>query len=415
MRAEPNLFELCRMRAGSPLWQGMLKYSIWLLAFGFWLLMSCGEEPAANSQEPIAYSSPVDYEIVLAGNFGEPRPWHFHGGIDVKTGNVEGKQIFSIADGYVSRITVNKYGFGNAIYVSHPDGLTSVYCHLKRFAEPYEKLFERTGWRDTLDFRYTPEQLPVKAGDMIAISGNTGHSTGPHLHLELHDTETWVMVDPMEKLASFIADTVAPQAHSFMAIPQQNEGVFNGGMSKQTFGFGQPDTKKQHTTWTLSRDFTAWGRVGFALWADDYSEATYNHYGVRETRLLVDGREVFRSDVSGIPISCQPEVNQWGDYDHWRRTHIWYMKSFRESGMRLPILHTNFERGIVTFNEERPYHITYLLRDYQGNQSRYDFTVRGVRDSRIRPVRRAQLLNPYMLYGQCLWPLYNLLSQTKHD
>ena len=395
MRAEPNLFGL--------------------LAFGFWLLVSCGEEPTANSQEPIAYSPPVDYEIVLAGNFGEPRPWHFHGGIDVKTGNVEGKQIYSIADGYVSRLTVNKYGFGNAIYVSHPDGLTSVYCHLKRFAEPYEQLFERTGWRDTLDFRFPEDKLPVKAGDMIAISGNTGHSTGPHLHLELHNTETWVMVDPMEKLAPFIADTVAPQAHSFMAIPQNNEGVFNGGMSKQTFGFGQPDTKKQHTTWTLSRDFTAWGRVGFALWADDYSEATYNHYGVRETRLLVDGREVFRSDVSGVPISCQPEVNQWGDYDHWRRTRIWYMKSFREPGMRLPILHTDFQQGIVTFDEERPYHLTYLLRDYQGNQSRYDFTVRGVRDPRIRPVRRAQLLNTYYLYGQCLWPLYNLLSQTKHD
>ena len=165
----------------------------------------------------------------------------------------------------------------------------------------------------------------------------------------------------------------------------------------------------------MSRDFTAWGRVGFALWADDYSEATYNHYGVRETRLLVDGREVFRSDVSGVPISCQPEVNQWGDYDHWRRTRIWYMKSFREPGMRLPILHTDFQQGIVTFDEERPYHLTYLLRDYQGNQSRYDFTVRGVRDPRIRPVRRAQLLNTYYLYGQCLWPLYNLLSQTKHD
>lgn len=77
------------------------------------------------------YVSPVDYDIVLAGNFGEPRPWHFHGGLDIKTDNVEGKKVFSIADGYVSRITVNKYGFGNAIYVNHPDGLTSVYCHLE--------------------------------------------------------------------------------------------------------------------------------------------------------------------------------------------------------------------------------------------------------------------------------------------
>ena len=360
----------------------------------------------SNIKHPCDYCPPVDYEIVLAGNFGEPRPWHFHGGIDVKTGNVEGKQIFSIAEGYVSRLTVNKYGFGNAIYVAHPDGMTSVYCHLKRFADKYEALLQRTG-KDTLSMVFSPTEFPVKAGELIAISGNTGHSTGPHLHLELHDTETWVMYDPMEKLARFIADTVAPQAHSFMAVPQGNEGLFNGGYMKQTFGFGQPETKKQHTTWTLSREFTAWGRVGFALWGDDYSEATYNHYGIRYTQLLVDGREVFHSDVSGIPVSCQQEVNQWGDYDHWRHTRIWYMKSYREPGMRLPILHTDFSQGIVNFNEERPYHLTYNLRDYQGNWSQYHFTVMGVRDARIKKPRvRCQLLDNYRLFEQCLWPLY---------
>jgi len=371
------------------------------------LLTGCGDDDAQSvSSVAVDYRSPVDYEIVLAGNFGEPRPWHFHGGIDVKTGNVEGKKIYSIADGYISRITVNKYGFGNAIYVNHPDGLTSVYCHLKRFADAYEQLFERTGWRDTLDFQYPAGKLPVKAGDLIAISGNTGRSTGPHLHLELHDTKTWVMRDPMEKLAYLIADTVAPQAHSFMAIPQQHDGVFNGGFSKQTFGFGQPDTKKQHTTWTISRDFTAWGRVGFALWADDYSEATYNHYGIRHTRLLVDGREVFRSDVDSIPVSCHPEVNVWGDYSHWRRTRIWYMKSYREPGVRLPVLHTDFNRGIVNFDQERPYHLTYILRDYQGNESCYHFTVCGQRDSRIKLHYRCSLLDDYRLFDQVLWPLY---------
>ncbi len=370
------------------------------------LLTGCGDDAESVSSVAGDYQSPVDYEIVLAGNFGEPRPYHFHGGIDVKTGNAVGKKIYSIADGYVSRITVNKYGFGNAIYVNHPDGMTSVYCHLKCFADDYEKLLQRTGWRDTLDFSYPEGKLPVKAGDLIAVSGNTGRSSGPHLHLELHDTETWVLRDPMMKLAHLIADTVAPQAHSFMAVPQKGEGVFNGGFSKQTFGFGQPADKKQHTVWTVSRDFTAWGRVGFALWADDYSEATYNRYGIRYCRLLVDGREVFRSDVDSIPVSCHPEVNVWGDYEHWRRTRIWYMKSYREPGLRLPIVHTDFNRGIVNFTEERPYHLTYVLRDYQGNESVYHFTVRGQRDGRIQLHQRKTLLDDYLLYGQVIWPLH---------
>lgn len=374
------------------------------LACCFLLLTGCGsDESEPVGLHDVDYVSPVDYEITLAGNFGEPRPWHFHGGIDVKTGNVEGKQIFSIADGYVSRLTINKYGFGNAIYVAHPDGHTSVYCHLQRFAPQYEALLHRTG-RDTLSMVFPSAQFPVKAGDLIAISGNTGHSTGPHLHLEIHDTETWVMRDPLMFLGHLIADSVAPQAHSFMALPMQGEGVFNGSSEKQTFGFGQPNTKKQRTTWTLSREFTAWGRVGFALWADDYSEATYHHYGIRYMQLLVDGREVFRSDVDSIPISCQPEVNKWGDYGHWRRHRIWYMKAYCEPRMRLPILHTDIHRGIVTFNEERPYQMTFVLRDYQNNQATYHFTVMGCRNPSVRQHRYESMLDDYRLFQQCLWP-----------
>jgi len=383
----------------------MLRIGFCLMVVSCWLFVSCREKPAANSSSPLAYQSPVDYDIVLAGNFGEPRPWHFHGGIDVKTDNQEGKNIFSIADGYVSRLTVNMYGFGNAIYVSHPDGNTSVYCHLKRFADRYEQMLQRTG-KDTLSLVFPETMFPVKAGDLIAISGNTGHSTGPHLHLEIHDTKTWVMRDPLEFLGHVIADTVAPQAHSFMAVPVQGEGVFNGGSGKQIFGFGQPDTKKQRTTWSIDRGFTAWGRVGFALWADDYSELTYNHYGIRHTQLLVDGREVFRADVDSIPVSCQLEVNAWGDYDHWRRTRIWYMKSFREPGMRLPVIHTDFNQGYVIFDEERPYRLTYILRDFQNNEARYDFTVQGVRQTNIKLKKHKKLCNDYLYWQQCLWPRY---------
>ena len=381
------------------------------------LCISCGEDDSQllNVNSQLEYVSPVDYAITLAGNFGEPRPWHFHGGIDIKTDNVEGKQIFSIADGYVSRLTVNYFGFGNAIYVSHPDGHTSVYCHLQRFADKYEALLQRTG-RDTLEMCFPSTRFPVKAGDLIAISGNTGHSTGPHLHLEIHDTETWVMRDPLEFLGQLVADTVAPQAHSFMAIPMSDEGVFNGGVDKQTFGFGQSADKVQHSEITLDRDFTAWGRVGFALWADDYSEFTHNHYGIRHTQLLVDGREVFRADVDSIPVSCQPEVNTWGDYDHWRQNRTWYMKSYREEGMRLPILHTGFDRGIVTFDEQRPYHLTYILRDYQNNTALYHFTVRGVPDRRVKAPRSLpnRLPNDCQPWQQCFWPYCSWRSQTNY-
>ena len=317
------------------------------------------------------FTPPVDYDISLAGNFGEPRPNHFHGGLDVKTDNVEGKHIYAIADGYVSRITVGLYGFGNAVYITHPTGQTSVYCHLKSFSPRIKAALRRYQYRHktcVADAYLTPLEVPVSAGQFIALSGNTGHSTGPHLHLELHDTRTWDMLDPYEVLADYLNDTVPPRAHGFEAIPQA-DGVFNGGRVKQNFGFSSHN---------LQREFTAWGRVGFALWANDYMQGTYNHYGVRYTTLLVDGREVFRSDVGRVPMSLNRMVNSWGDYQHYLHSNVWYMKSFLDPGCRLPMLWADQQRGIVTFDEERPYQLEYVLSDYKGNESRYRFTVRGV-------------------------------------
>ena len=333
-------------------------------------MVTCSELLMAKSQQPIANGSfvpPVDYEISLAGNFGEPRPHHFHGGIDVKTEGREGKHIYSIGDGYVSRITVGKDGFGNAIYITHPSGQTSVYCHLKAFSPRIKAALRKYQYQHQTceaDARLTPLDVPVSQGQFIAISGNTGHSTAPHLHLEVHDTRTWNMLDPYQFLNEFIQDTVAPQAHAFMAIPQRG-GAFNGSSLKKTF--------------SRSNELTAWGRVGFAVWADDYMQGSYNHYGIHETLLYVDGQMVFHSVVDDIPVTLNRMVNFWGDYEHWRRSHVWYMKSFVEPGNNLACLRTDDNRGVVNFNEERDYQLEYVLRDFKGNEAHYPFTVHAQR------------------------------------
>ena len=317
----------------------------------------------------VKYHPPVDYQITLAGNFGEPRPNHFHGGLDIKTDNVEGKHIYTIGDGYVSRLTVGIDGFGNAVYVTHPEGYTSIYCHLKKFSPKLERMVRRTGKRgEQIDIHFTPLDFPVAQGQLIAISGNTGHSTGPHLHLEIHDTRTWDMMDPLDFLSPFVNDSVAPKAHSVMACPVAGEGSFNGGSNKQTFGFSSN---------RLEQELTAWGKVGFALWADDYMQNIYNHYGIRETILMVDDKEIFRSNVCRIPVFSNRQVNAWGDFQHWLHNRTWYMRSYIPKGVTLPILHADENNGYVLFNEERPYQFTYILRDFMGNESQYAFTVMG--------------------------------------
>ncbi|MGN1375620.1 MAG: M23 family metallopeptidase [Prevotella sp.] len=340
----------------------------------------------------LSFSSPVNYKYSLAGNFGEPRPNHFHGGIDVRTGQVEGKPVFSVADGYVCRVTVGMYGFGNAVYVRHPNGITSVYCHLKKFTPQLAAIVRKWQYQHRnhiADVYLKPTDYPVAERQLIAVSGNTGASKAPHLHLEFHDTRTWSFIDPLCNLKDNITDTTKPIAHSFMAYPVIGQGVFCGSSNKQSYGFASA---------SLSRQFTAWGKVGFGIWANDYMDESFGILGIKRCTLSVDGKVVFSSCVDSIPAKYNRMVNSWGDYEHYCRTHLWYLKSFAEPGNMLPVLHYGEGRGIVTFDKERDYHLVYHVSDIFGNYREYSFTVRGVRQS-IRPVMRNRV-SSHMRYDR---------------
>lgn len=315
--------------------------------------------------------SPVNYEISLAGNFAEPRPNHFHGGTDIKTGGVEGKAIFAVDDGFVAMVSIGIGGYGNALYVQHPNGTTSQYCHLKKFTPQIAAMVRTWQYKHHQSsgiMHFMPTDMPVAQRQFIAVSGNTGASQAPHLHLELHDTRSWDMLDPLEFFADHVKDTYAPLAHGFMAYPVYGEGCFYGGSTKQTYGFSNHN---------LTRQFTAWGKVGFGLWANDYSEVTYNRLGVRQVQLYVDDKLWFQSNTSRIPADDNMQVNAWGDYEHYLRYHVWYMRSYVPSGVTLPIFKVGADRGIVNFCEQRNYHLKYVLTDQKGNSSTYTFTVRA--------------------------------------
>ncbi len=358
------------------------------------------------------YHSPVSYEISLAGNFGEPRPHHFHGGIDIRTDGEEGKPIYAIGDGYVSRVTMGKYGFGNAVYVTHPEGYTSIYCHLKSFTPRIHKAMRRYQYAHETtegDARFSPLECPVSQGQLIALSGNTGNSSGPHLHLEIHNTETDEMLDPYAFINDDINDTVPPRASGLMACPIEGEGIFNGSSQKQCFSISSNQ---------IDRKFKAWGKVGFALHASDYMENSSNHFGIYETMLNVDGEEQFRSVVDRLPAGSNLMVNAWGDYDYWNRHRVWYMKSYAEPGLNLPILSAKQNRGIINFCEERDYQIEYVLRDFKGNESHYSFVVRGEPDdvkiaySDSVTLFRWNQTNSYSVPGMQLMVPYGLLANN---
>lgn len=317
--------------------------------------------PLAHAQQP-SLTPPFDFPLLFSGNFAELRANHFHGGLDFKTGGVTGKPVRALADGYISRIRVT-HGSGYVLDLVFDNGYSAIYRHLSAFTDDVARRvedlqYEEESWEAELVPR--PDEYRVKAGQVIAFSGNTGYSFGPHLHLDLIDTATDENIDPLPFFAARVNDRVAPKAMGLMLFPQWGRGVVNGSPYRQTFAI-HPD-----------RAITAWGVVGVGIRAYDYMDGVSNRYGVHTVVLEVDGEEVFRSVADRFAYGEHRYINSW--------TEGQYMKSFIEPGNRLRMLHaSNGNRGLVTINEERPYRFVYTLRDALGNTSRVSFTVQGKR------------------------------------
>jgi murein DD-endopeptidase MepM/ murein hydrolase activator NlpD len=146
------------------------------------------------------FISPVKIPLALSANFGELRIDHFHSGVDIKTQGATGKEILATASGYVYRISISPGGFGNAIYLRHPAGYSTVYGHLERFTPEIDKYVKEQQYlKKTFTITLFPpkDKFPVTQGDVIGFSGNSGSSAGPHLHYEIRKSDTEAPVNPL--------------------------------------------------------------------------------------------------------------------------------------------------------------------------------------------------------------------------
>lgn len=317
------------------------------------------------------FCSPFDFPILLSANFGELRPNHFHNGLDIKTQGVTGKPIHCIADGYVSRVAVLHGGYGQVIYVTHPNGLTSVYGHVISFAKNIQACVRQYQYAHetfVCDLKFQPGQFPVKKGDIIALSGNEGASAGPHLHLELRRTETGKYIDPMPYFKHLLKDSKAPVGSLIGIYPIQGKGVVNGSSHKKLLAIGN-----------LKQPVHAWGEIYTGISAKDYMDGTSNFYGVHSVTLYVDSVQVFNSTTDKVLPDENRMINGFTDYEELTRTRRLIMRSYKLPGNRLRLLHTNENRGAVTIDEERDYHFRYVLEDNFGNRRTYQFIVKGKR------------------------------------
>ena len=347
------------------------------------LMALMGVLPGVQAQEKPEnpFVSPFDFPLLLSGNFGELRANHFHGGVDFKTQGVVGKPIRCIADGYISRVTVTPGGYGQAVYITHDNGYTSVHGHLHKFMTEVEQVVEAYQYEHetfAVDLTFGPDRFPLKQGEVFALAGNEGYSFGPHLHMELRKTDTGEYIDPLQFYTDIIKDKTAPRATHIMLYPQAGKGVVAGSSKKKALSLA-----------ALQTPVTAWGKIAVGIKAYDYMDGTSNNYGVRSVTLLVDSVEVFRSTVDGFLPDENLMINAWTDYEEYATRGSWFMRSQILPGNTWRMLQADEEGGVVTINEERPYNFCYVLEDLCGNRRTYRFKVMG-KEQTIEPKEKGK-------------------------
>ena len=319
--------------------------------------------------------NPFDFPILLSGNFGELRSNHFHSGIDFKTQGAEGKPIHAPQEGYVSRVSISPWGYGNALYITHPDGTTTVYGNLQKFAPAiadYVKAQQYELERFDVNLFPEPDSLPVRKDEIVAWSGNTGSSAGPHLHFEVRDTKTEEVLDPLVFFHEQITDTRPPKILGILVVPIEGSGVVNGSSQKLRI---TPQISKDGQT-RVSQKIEAWGKIGLAVKAYDYMDRTTNIYGVKEITLMADSQVIFHSYLNRFAFDETRYINTLIDYEEWQKRRSFYIRSFSEPGNRLRFPEY-VNRGIVHIDEARTYELTYTLADAFGNMARLTIPIEG--------------------------------------
>ncbi len=309
----------------------------------------------------------------LAGSMGELRTSHFHAGLDIKTGGQIGLAVHAVADGFVSRIKVSGGGYGNALYIQHPNGTTSVYAHLDKFSEEIAKYVLQNQYKDrTFEIDLFPdrENFPVKKGQVVAKSGNTGSSSGPHLHFEIRDKNQDIL-DPLSFNFAEIKDQLTPLLKSVAFVTLDENSRVN-----ESFGWYDFDVIQTTPTTTTRVPISLKGKVGIEVYAYDRQDGVYSRNGIKETILKIDGDTVFAERKSKLDFSNQRDIQSHFDFAAYREKGIKYNKLFIDDGNTLQIY--NKRSGSFYFDDKEHLIQIYLIDSY-GNISSFETTVNNHR------------------------------------
>ena len=337
------------------------------------LLLFGGFAYSQNDIPTDYFSNPMDINMVLAGNFGEMRANHFHSGLDIKTEQREGLPVYAPADGYVSRINVQHYGYGKALYILHPNGYTSVYGHLRSFAGDIEKYVKDTQYKkETFEVELFPEKtlLSVKKGDLIAYTGNTGGSGGPHLHFEIRDSSQ----RPMNPLlfGIQIPDSKTPIVSAVFAYSFGEDAHVNQSQNRTKLRL-----IKQKDGNYKTESLTAYGKIGFGITTFDQQDGASNKNGSYKINTRFNGTEKFEVLFNKFDFSETRYLNRFTDYNYYETNKSMVQKLFRQTNNPLSIITKEDDNGYITVKDSLSSIYTIEVQDFKGNTMQVSIPIEG--------------------------------------
>lgn len=314
---------------------------------------------------------PVDNKPAIVANFGELRSNHWHMGLDVRTDQKVNMPVYAAADGYIAKITVTPFGYGQAIYINHPNGLTTVYGHLNKFFSKLDSLvkseqYKQQSWNIELNF--TKNQIPVRKSQFIAYSGSTGGSQGPHVHFEIRNTQTDRCINP------FFFDLPIPDAVPpvFAKLAMYNRNVSVYDQRPVLFPI-KKNKDKYFLRDTLIK--TGFSKLSFAIGAYDCVSGTHNPNGIYSGKIFLDGQPLVEFVLDSMDYSETDYINAHIDYKYRYSGGAYLQQLFKLPGDNGRVYHLKEGDGNIVLNDTNIHAIKIMISDIKQNISELDFSV----------------------------------------
>ncbi len=342
------------------------------IILGFFLFTSIfyGQAPYPTD----FFRSPLDIPIILSGTFGELRSNHFHSGIDIKTQQRQGLPVYTIGDGTITRIKVSEWGYGKALYIAHPNGYTSVYGHLQKFSPDIEAYVKKVQYqKKSFEVEIFPDfsELKLQKGELIAYTGNTGGSAGPHLHFEIRSSTSEMPTNPLLHGLE-IRDATDPTLLSVYAYPLSENSQVNQSQEKIKLKY-----HRQSDGTFLADKVTALGTIGFGINTFDRQDLAANQNGVYSVKQVVNGKLYTDYDFETFSFTESRYINTLIDYDHFSTSRERIQKCFKDDSNLLGIYRTIYNNGKIEVSEGLSYNVEILINDLAGNLTKLIIPVEG--------------------------------------